>query len=69
MKRKAGRPNGPFTSTILALKVGEHTVVKYEKETPTNAIYPRVSRIAKSTGRTFECKRLSESSFAVRRIA
>lgn len=65
-----GRPKGIFTTTILALKIGEHTVIRYAGDfVPTNAIYPRVSRISKSTGRSFECKRLTETTFEVRRIA
>lgn len=58
-----------FTLTIESLQVGESTEISYESPVPNNVIYPRITRLRQSLGRSFECQRLSPTKFLVRRTA
>ena len=63
-----------FTTKLLSLEVGKaflyiHPNEKNLDRVPANLVYPRVSRIAKQTGFTFECERVNKKTFRIRRTA
>lgn len=59
-----------FTTTLLELEVGQEFVYPHPRAfAPANLIYPRVHRIAKQTCRKFECERVNEKTFRIRRTA
>lgn len=60
----------PLTTTLLELKVGQEFIYPHPRAfAPANLIYPRVHRIAKQTGHKFECVRIGDNTFHIRRTA
>lgn len=68
-KQRCGRPPGPFLRAIMELAVGESITVDFEAPKKTGRVYPVVSRIAKKTGRKFQCRRVNEQQFTIYRLA
>lgn len=53
----------------MELAVGESITVDFEAPKKTGRVYPVVSRIAKKTGRKFQCRRVNEQQFTIYRLA
>lgn len=68
-KQNAGRKPGPFLTAVMNLEVGQAVTIDFEAPKKTGRVYPVVSRIAKKTGRTFQCRRLDDQRFAIYRLA
>lgn len=68
-KQNAGRKPGPFLTAVMALDVGQAITVDFEAPKKTGRVYPVVSRIAKKTGRKFQCRRVNDQQFTIYRVA
>jgi hypothetical protein len=68
-KQRCGRPPGPFLRAVTDLAVGQAITVDFEAPKKTGRVYPVVSRIAKKTGRKFQCRRINDQQFTIYRIS